>query len=58
MTAEKTKPLKEILISTVPFVFGSAVRFHPNFLEKDPIVPMDNVVVSILKENDDPYFKG
>jgi len=52
------KPLKEILVSSVPFVFGAAVRFRPNAEAGEPLVPADNVVVSVLKEKDDPYFKG
>ena len=52
------KPLKEILVSSVPFVFGAAVRFQPNVIAGEPLVPADNVVVSVLKEKDDPYFKG
>ncbi|MBP3402886.1 MAG: hypothetical protein J6L82_03135, partial [Alphaproteobacteria bacterium] len=52
------KPLKAILISSVPFVFGSAVHFRPQDYDREPSVPPDNVVVSLIKESDDPYFKG
>ena len=56
--AVSDKPFKAILISSVPFVFGSAVHFSPQEDEKEPSVPPDNVVVSLIKESDDPYFKG
>ncbi|MBO4643662.1 MAG: hypothetical protein J5716_03520, partial [Alphaproteobacteria bacterium] len=52
------KPLKSILVSSVPFVFGSAVHFRPGVPVTEPLAPPDNVVVSLIKENDDPYFKG
>ncbi len=52
------KPFKAILVSSVPFIFGAAVHFRPQDYDKEPSVPPDNVVVSLIKENDDPYFKG
>ncbi len=52
------KPFKAILVSSVPFVFGSAVHFRPQDYGREPSVPPDNVVVSLIKESDDPYFKG
>jgi hypothetical protein len=52
------RPLKSILVSSVPFIFGSAVHFQPSgFVPEPPALP-DNVVVSLIKEKEDPYFKG
>ena len=52
------KTFKKLLVSSVPFVFGEAVHFRPNMLKGEPAVPPDNVVVSLINENEDPYFKG